>query len=56
MLTVDSADEPVELADSEGFDRLVIPGGKRSPLGKIRLDDLIEFVLLNAETTVTLHR
>jgi len=46
----------VELADSEGFDRLVIPGGKRSALGKIRLDETIEFVLLNAETTVTLVR
>ncbi|WP_136716773.1 universal stress protein [Halorientalis salina] len=46
----------VEVADSEGFDRLVIPGGKRSALGKIKLDETIEFVLLNAETTVTLVR
>ncbi|MFB6178935.1 MAG: universal stress protein [Halorientalis sp.] len=46
----------VELADGDGFDRLVIPGGKRSALGKIRLDETIEFVLLNAETTVTLIR
>ncbi|MFD1587959.1 universal stress protein [Halorientalis brevis] len=48
--------ELVELADGDGFDRLVIPGGKRSALGKIRLDEMIEFVLLNAETTVTLIR
>lgn len=46
----------VELADGDGFDRLVIPGGKRSALGKIRLDEMIEFVLLNSETTVTLIR
>lgn len=46
----------VELADSEGFDRLQIGGGERSALGKIQLDETIEFVLLNSETTVTLVR
>lgn len=46
----------VELADEEGFDRLVLTGGERSSLGKIQLDELIEFVILNAETTVTLVR
>jgi nucleotide-binding universal stress UspA family protein len=46
----------VETADSEGFDRLVIGGGQRSALGKIQLDETIEFVLLNSETTVTLVR
>ena len=46
----------VELADREGFDRLVLTGGERSPLGKIQLDEMIEFVLLNSETTVTLVR
>ena len=46
----------VELADSEGFDRLLIGGGERSALGKIQLDETIEFVLLNSETTVTLVR
>lgn len=46
----------VEIADSEGFDRLVVDGGERSPMGKIRLDPTTEFVLLNAETSVTLAR
>jgi len=46
----------VETADSEEFDRLVIGGGQRSALGKIQLDETIEFVLLNSETTVTLVR
>ncbi len=46
----------VEIADSEGFDRLVVGGGERTPMGKIRLDSTIEFVLLNAETSVTLAR
>ncbi|WP_247005834.1 universal stress protein [Halorientalis litorea] len=46
----------VELADDGGFDRLVLTGGERSSLGKIQLDEMIEFVLLNSETTVTLVR
>lgn len=46
----------VELADTEGFDRLVIGGGHRSPLGKIQLGSTVEFVLLNARVTVTLLR
>lgn len=46
----------VEFAEQEGFDRLVIDGGQRSPLGKIQLEDVAEFVLLNATMTVTLVR
>jgi nucleotide-binding universal stress UspA family protein len=45
-----------ELAENEGFDRIVIGGGKRSPLGKIDLGEVAEFVLLNAEVSVTLIR
>jgi nucleotide-binding universal stress UspA family protein len=52
----DAGSRLVELADSNGFDRLVIAGGERSPLGKISLDETIEFVLLNCQTTVTLLR
>ena len=52
----DPAGRLVALAEQEGFDRVVLPGGERSPLGKIRLDSLTEFVLLNATTTVTLIR
>ena len=46
----------VELAESEGFDRLVLGGGETSPMGKIRIGNLQEFVLLNSHTTVTLVR
>lgn len=46
----------VEFADDGEFDRLVLTGGERSSLGKIQLDEMIEFILLNSETTVTLVR
>jgi nucleotide-binding universal stress UspA family protein len=46
----------VDLAEREGFDRLVIGGGTESPMGKIQLGAITEFVLLNAQTTVTLVR
>ncbi len=46
----------VELAEREGHDQIVLSGGQRSPLGKIKLDSVHEFVLLNAHTTVTLVR
>jgi nucleotide-binding universal stress UspA family protein len=54
------ADEPggqlVQLAETDDYDRIVLSGGQTSPLGKIQLDSVIEFVLLNAHTTVTLIR
>lgn len=46
----------VTLAEKEEFDRIALAGGRRSPLGKIQLDPVSEFVLLNAPTTVTLVR
>lgn len=46
----------VELADSNDYDRIVLPGSERSPMGKIRLDRVAEFVLLNAPASVTLLR
>lgn len=46
----------VELADKHEYDRIVLSGGQRSPLGKIQFDSVVEFVLLNAHTTVTLIR
>ena len=46
----------VAIAEDEGFDRIALAGGHRSPLGKIQLDPVSEFVLLNASTTVTLVR
>jgi len=46
----------VELAETGGYDRIVLPGGRTSPLGKIQFDAVTEFVLLNAHTSVTLIR
>ncbi|AUX08437.1 universal stress protein UspA [Halalkaliarchaeum desulfuricum] len=46
----------VETAEREGFDRIVLEGGARSPMGKIQLSSTAEFVLLNATTSVTLVR
>lgn len=52
----DAGGQLVEIAESEEFDRIVLPGGSRSPLGKIQLDSVVEFVILNAQTSVTLAR
>lgn len=46
----------VEIADQENFDRIALGGGQRSPMGKIAIGEVAEFVLLNARTTVTLVR
>lgn len=46
----------VEIAEVEDFDRIVIDGGQTSPLGKIQIEDVAEFVLLNAPITVTMVR
>ena len=56
QLSGDPGSSLVELADRGGFDRIVLGGGERSPLGKITLGEVAEFVLLNAETSVTLVR
>jgi nucleotide-binding universal stress UspA family protein len=46
----------VDVADREGFDRIVLGSGRRSTLGKVQLGTVAEFVLLNAQTPVTLVR
>lgn len=46
----------LELAESEGFDQIALGGGQTSPLGKVQLGSIAEFVLLNAQTTVKLIR
>lgn len=43
-------------AEANDFDCIVIGGGKRSPMGKIALGEITEFVVLNADTTVKLIR
>ncbi len=46
----------LEFAESEGTDLIVLGGGETSPLGKVQLGSIAEFVLLNAQTSVTLVR
>ena len=46
----------VDLAEAEDADQVVIGGGVETPMGKIRLGPITEFVLLNASTTVKLVR
>lgn len=46
----------LEVAEGEEFDRIVLGGGETSPLGKVEVGAIAEFVLLNARTSVTLVR
>jgi Universal stress protein family. len=56
LIESDPGPELVELAGAEECDCIVLQGGSRSPLGKVQLDEVVEFVVLNAHTTVTLVR
>lgn len=55
LLGTDPGARLVELAETDGYDCIVL-GGSQSPLGKVRLDAVAEFVVLNARTSVTLVR
>jgi nucleotide-binding universal stress UspA family protein len=46
----------VEIAEAEGFDQIALGGGETSPMGKINLGSIAEFVLLNAPVSVKLVR
>lgn len=46
----------VDIAESEGFDQIVLGGGQKSPMGKIKIGHIAEFVLMNSQITVTLVR
>jgi nucleotide-binding universal stress UspA family protein len=56
QVTGPAGGELVEIANSENVDRIVLGGGQRSPMGKIKIGQVAEFVLMNADTTVTLVR
>jgi nucleotide-binding universal stress UspA family protein len=56
VLEGDPGSRLVEISEREGFDRIVLGGGETSPLGKINIGRIGEFVLLNADVTVTLVR
>lgn len=46
----------IDIAEREGFDEIVLGGGHTSPMGKITIGPIAEFVLLNSNTSVTLVR
>jgi len=46
----------VELAEAEGFDAIALGGGEQTPMGKISVGSIAEFVVLNARTSVFLIR
>ncbi len=52
----DPGSELVDIAEREGFDEIALGGGQTSPMGKINVGSIAEFVLLNAHTTVKLVR
>ncbi|POG55259.1 universal stress protein [Haloferax marisrubri] len=56
LLDGDPGSSLVDLAENEGFDQLVLGGGETSPMGKIQIGNIAEFVLLNSHVTVTLVR
>ncbi|MDY6764369.1 MAG: universal stress protein [Halobacteria archaeon] len=46
----------VEVAESEDFDEIVLGGGYQSPMGKIDIGQIAEFVLMNSHVSVKLVR
>ncbi|MFA9425740.1 MULTISPECIES: universal stress protein [Natronorubrum] len=56
ILEGDPGSSLVDYAEQGEYDQLVIGGGTLSPMGKIQLGPITEFVLLNAPTTVKLVR
>ncbi|SNR52480.1 universal stress protein [Halorubrum vacuolatum] len=52
----DPGSQLVSIAEREEFDEIVLGGGQTSPMGKITIGPIAEFVLLNATTSVTLVR
>ncbi|WP_363464363.1 universal stress protein [Halogeometricum borinquense] len=52
----DPGSQLVDTAESENFDEIVLGGGETSPMGKINIGSIAEFVLLNSHVTVSLVR
>lgn len=46
----------VDIAERENFDEIVLGGGEESPMGKIRVGEIAEFVILNSHVSVKLVR
>ncbi|WP_277554644.1 universal stress protein [Halobaculum limi] len=52
----DAGSQIVDIAESEGFEMIAIGGGETSPMGKINLGSIAQFVLLNSHVSVKLVR
>ena len=46
----------VEIAESEGYDVIALGGGQQTPMGKISVGSIAEFVVLNSRVSVFLVR
>lgn len=55
-LSGDPGSRLVELAEEEGFDVIALGGGEQTPMGKISVGSIAEFVVLNARVSVFLVR
>lgn len=55
-VTGDPGSRLVEIAEAEGFDGIALGGGEQTPMGKISVGSIAEFVVLNARTSVFLIR
>jgi len=52
----DAGSRIVAIAEDGGFDQIALGGGKTSPMGKINLGSIAQFVLLNSHVSVKLVR
>lgn len=52
----DPGSQLVQIAEAEDFDAIALGGGERTPMGKISVGSIAEFVVLNARTSVFLIR
>jgi nucleotide-binding universal stress UspA family protein len=46
----------VDVAETDGYEMIVLGGGETSPMGKITMGQIAEFVLLNSHVSVKLVR
>jgi nucleotide-binding universal stress UspA family protein len=56
QLSGDPGPAITELAERGDYDEVVLGGGKQSPMGKLTVGPIAEFILLNGDVTVTLVR
>lgn len=56
QVTGDPGSRIIEIAETEAFDAIALGGGHRTPMGKITLCGVTEFVILNATVSVILVR